>query len=100
MYSTCIGSIIERLGKNTSIQEPRCKSKMSMFVCEEPSYYPGTIQRFLEKKSLLMPANTRFVCNFIMIMRMIEVREALENMVMHRKFTEYVATLFNHQNGV
>ena len=47
-----------------------------------------------------MPTNTRFACNFIMIMRMIEVREALENVVMHRKFTEYVATLFNRQNGV
>ena len=35
-----------------------------------------------------------------MIMRMVEVREALENVVMHRKFVEYVATLFNRQNGV
>ena len=35
-----------------------------------------------------------------MIMRMVEVREALENVVMHCKFVEYVATLFNRQNGV
>ena len=35
-----------------------------------------------------------------MIMRMVEVQEALENMVMHRKFVEYVTTLFNRQNGV
>ena len=35
-----------------------------------------------------------------MIMRMVEVLEALENVVMHRKFVEYVATLFNCQNGV
>ena len=35
-----------------------------------------------------------------MIMRMVEVREALENVVMHRKFVEYMATLFNRQNGV
>ena len=35
-----------------------------------------------------------------MIMRMVEVRETFENMVMHRKFVEYVATLFNRQNGV
>ena len=33
-------------------------------------------------------------------MQMIEVREALENVVMHHKFTEYVAILFNRQNGV
>ena len=31
---------------------------------------------------------------------MVEVREALENVVMHHKFVEYVATLFNRQNGV
>ena len=31
---------------------------------------------------------------------MVEVREALENVVMHRKFVEYAATLFNRQNGV
>ena len=33
-------------------------------------------------------------------MRMIEIREALENVVMHCKFIEYVAILFNRQNGV
>ena len=47
-----------------------------------------------------MPANTQFAYNFIMIMQMIEVRETLKNVIMHRKFTEYVATLFNRQNGV
>ena len=31
---------------------------------------------------------------------MVEVREALENMVMHCKFVEYVTTLLNRQNGV
>ena len=57
-------------------------------------------REFLQNKMLLMLANTRFVCNFIMIMRMVEVREALENVVMHCKFIEYVAILFNRQNGV
>ena len=47
-----------------------------------------------------MPANTRFACNFIMIMLLVEVREALENVVMHCKFVEYMAILFNRQNGV
>ena len=57
-------------------------------------------REFSQNKMLLMPANTQFACNFIMIMRMVEVWEALENVVMHRKFIEYVATLFNCQNGV
>ena len=55
-------------------------------------------REFSQNKMLLMPANTRFACNFIMIMRMVEVREALEVEVreaLHRKFVEYVATLFN-----
>ena len=57
-------------------------------------------KEFSHNKMLLMPTNTWFACNFIMIMRMVEVREALENVVMHHKFVEYVATLFNRQNGV
>ena len=57
-------------------------------------------REFSHNKMLLMPANTRFACNFIMIMQMVEIREALENVVMHRKFVEFVATLFNRQNGV
>ena len=57
-------------------------------------------REFSHNKMLLMPTNTQFAYNFIMIMRMVEVREVLENVVMHRKFVEYVATLFNRQNGV
>ena len=57
-------------------------------------------REFSHNKMLLMPANTRFACNFIMIMQMVEVRAALENVIMHHKFVEYVATFFNHQNGV
>ena len=57
-------------------------------------------REFSQNKLLLMLANIRFGCNFIMIMQMIEVREALENVIMHRKFTKYVVILFNRQNGV
>ena len=57
-------------------------------------------REFSQNKMLLMLANIRFACNFIMIIRMVEVREALENVVMHHKSVEYVATLFNCQNGV
>ena len=35
-----------------------------------------------------------------MIMQMIEIKEALKNVVMHHKFTKYLATFFNRQNGL
>ena len=100
MCNTCIGSIIGRLGKNTSIQGPRCKTeRVSLFV-RNHHITLALFREFLQNKLLLMPANTRFACNFMMIIQTIEVREAPENVIMHRKFTEYVAILFNCQNGI
>lgn len=50
-------------------------------------------------KSLVVPAETRFACNFLMISRMLEVRNALEAVVNDARWTEYTNTLFNRQNG-
>jgi hypothetical protein len=49
--------------------------------------------------SLKVPSETRFACNFLMITRMLEVRDALERMVIDPRWNEYVSTLFNRQNG-
>ncbi len=56
-------------------------------------------REYSKDKMLLVPAETRFACNFLMICRMLEVREALRNVVVHEQFMEYVGTLFNRQNG-
>jgi hypothetical protein len=45
--------------------------------------------------SLKVPPETRFACNFLMIARMLEVRDALERMVIDPRWNEYVGTLFN-----
>jgi hypothetical protein len=49
--------------------------------------------------SLKVPPETRFACNFLMINRMLEVKDALERMVIDPRWNEYVCTLFNQQNG-
>jgi hypothetical protein len=51
------------------------------------------------RKSLVVPAETRFACQFFMISRMLEVKNALEQVVIHPRWTEYVQSLFNRQNG-
>jgi hypothetical protein len=48
---------------------------------------------------LKVPPETRFVCNFLMIARLLEVRDALERMVIDPRWNEYVGALFNWQNG-
>jgi hypothetical protein len=51
------------------------------------------------RKSLIVPAETRFACQFLIISRMLEVKNALEQVVIHPRWTEYVRSLFNRQNG-
>jgi hypothetical protein len=49
--------------------------------------------------SLKVPLEIRFVCNFLMIACMLQVKNALERMVIDPRWNEYVSTLFNQQNG-
>jgi hypothetical protein len=49
--------------------------------------------------SLKVPPETRFVCNFLMINRMLEVRDALERVVIDPRWNKYIRTLFNRQNS-
>jgi hypothetical protein len=45
--------------------------------------------------SLKVPSETRFACNFLMINRMLEIKDALERVVIDPRWNEYVHTLFN-----
>jgi hypothetical protein len=45
--------------------------------------------------SLKVPPETRFACNFLMINRMLEVKDALERVVIDPRWNEYVHT-FSH----
>jgi hypothetical protein len=47
------------------------------------------------KLSLKVPPEIRFACNFLMIACMLEVKDALERMVIDLRWNEYVSTLFN-----
>jgi hypothetical protein len=56
-------------------------------------------RHYSPRLSLKVPPETRFACNFLMIARMLEVRDALERMVIDPRWNEYVRTFFNRQNG-
>jgi hypothetical protein len=61
-----------------------------------------TIALFQEnslRKSLIVLADTRFTCQFLIISRMLEMKNALEQVVIHPRWTEYMQNLFNKQNG-
>jgi hypothetical protein len=56
-------------------------------------------RHYSPRLSLKVPPETRFACNFLMIARMLEVKDALERMVIDPRWNEYMGTLFNRQNG-
>jgi hypothetical protein len=57
-------------------------------------------RHYSPRLSLKVPPETRFGCNFLMIARMLEVKDSLERMVIDPRWNEYVSTLlFNRQNG-
>ena len=51
------------------------------------------------QKSLTVLAEIRFACQFLMINPMLEVKNALEQVVIHPRWTKYMQSLFNKQNG-
>jgi hypothetical protein len=56
-------------------------------------------RHYSPRLSLKVPPETRFACNFLVIACMLEVRDALERMVIDPRWNEYMRTLFNRQNG-
>jgi hypothetical protein len=56
-------------------------------------------RQYSPRLSLKVPPETRFACNFLMINRMLEVKDALERVVIDPRWNEYVRTLFNWKNG-
>jgi hypothetical protein len=52
------------------------------------------------RKFFIVLVNMQFACQFLMISRMLKVKNALEQVVIHSRWTEYVRSLiFNRQNG-
>ena len=56
-------------------------------------------RHYSPRPSLKVPSEIRFACNFLMIACMLEVKDALERMVIDPRWNEYMETLFNRQNG-
>jgi hypothetical protein len=66
---------------------------MCAFTCDH-----GTISGELSKKVLIVLADTRFACQFLMISQMLEVKNAFKQVVIHPRWTKYMQSLFNIQN--
>jgi hypothetical protein len=56
-------------------------------------------RHYSPRLSLKVPPETRFACNFFMIARMLEIKDAMERMVIDPRWNKYENTLFNRQNG-
>lgn len=56
-------------------------------------------RQFSLKLSLILLAETRFGCQFLMISQLLMVKAALSQVVVHKKWKEYISTLFNCQSG-
>ena len=67
-------------------------------VCIYMCNHHVTMALFREH-SLQKSAKIQFACQFLMISWMLEVKNALEQVVIHPQWTEYVQSLFNKQNG-
>jgi hypothetical protein len=65
----------------------------------EPPRDHGTISRELSEEVFDSASRYTIACQFLIISRMLEVKNALEQVVIHPQWTEYVETLFNRQNG-
>jgi hypothetical protein len=74
-------------------------TKASVYLHPKPQCNNGTQLPLFTELSLKVPVETRFVYNFLMIGCMLEVKDALERMVMDLRWNEYVNTLFNWQNN-
>jgi hypothetical protein len=53
---------------------------------------------YLPPMSLKVPLETKIVCNFLIISCMLEVKDALEQVVIDPRWNKYVSALFNQQN--
>ena len=56
-------------------------------------------RHYSPRLSLKVPPEIRFACNFFIIACMLEVRDALEMMIIDPRWNEYMTILFNWQNG-
>lgn len=91
--------LLEDWGREEMFADLVQKAKDVAFYIRNHHVPMALFRRFSPKLSLLWPAVTRFACNYVMIHRLLEVKNALEMVVIDPAWVEYVSSLFNRQNG-
>jgi hypothetical protein len=83
------------LGKRENVEDPNNKGQVGVYLHPKPPCDNGIVSPLFIEAIIEVPLETRFACNFLMIARMHEVKDALEKMVIDPRWNEYVSTLFN-----
>jgi len=91
--------LLEDWGKEATFKELIILAKRIPVFIRRRHVTMALFRQFSPKLSLLIPAETRFGCQYLMIVRLLKVRAALLQVVVHQKWDEYVSTLFNRAHG-
>ena len=59
----------------------------------------ATFRELSPNLQLVVPSETRFACNFLMLQRLVRLRGVLEQLKDHARVQNYIATLRNRQFG-
>jgi hypothetical protein len=91
--------LLENWGKDEIFKALIIRAKRVCIYIRNHHATMALYRHYSPRFSLKVPPKTGFVCSFFMIARMLEVKDALERMVIDPRWNEYVSTLFNWQNG-
>jgi hypothetical protein len=75
------------------------KEQADVYLHSKPSCDMALCCHYSLTLSLKVPLETRFACNFFMIASMLQIKDALEQIVIDSRWNEHMSTLFNQQNG-
>ena len=91
--------LLEDWGKEELFKALIIRAKQVCIYIQNYHVTMALYRHYSPRLSLKVPLETRFVCNFLKIACMLEVRDALVRMVIDPRWNEYVGILFNRQNG-
>ena len=84
------------------VQEFKDLIERSRKLCQYIRNHHSTMSIFRELSpnlQLIVPSQTRFACNFLMLHRLVKLKSVLEQLKDHPRVLNYFDTLRNRQNG-
>ena len=95
-----IDLLLEDWGKESTFKQLILMAKRVCIYIRNRHVTMALFRQFNPKLSMILPAETRFGCQFLMITQLLKVKAALLQVVVHKRWEEYVYSLFNRQNGL